>query len=311
MAYRLSLEAPLAENITDILKGEIGRAISVLQTPGHFSKSVHNARKSFKRARAALHLARPLMKPKVFKLYDRRIADAARGLSCARDAQVMLDAARSLEQAHRDTGNAALFAHLTSWLLARLEQTRDSEGMIAVDATLTALENLRDDVAHLPLGDATFDVLLHSARQTYAQGRAFMREALDSEDDERCHDWRKLVQRHWRHMTLFQEAWPAEAKARMGLARDLAEVLGEHHDLLVLRAAIFENAALFPLRRDVKKLAALIKTRQGDLLAEAALLGERLFAEKPKAFFRRMGVYWDTAKLVRRGANAGTLAARA
>jgi CHAD domain-containing protein len=310
MAYRLSLEAPLAENITGILAGEMGRAISVLQTTGQFSKSVHNARKSFKRARAALHLARPLMKPKVFKRYDRRIAVAARGLSHARDAQVILDAARGLEQANRDNGNDALFTHLISWLQARLERTRHSEGTVAVGATLTALENLRDDVSRLPLEDATFDVLLHSARQTYAQGRAFMREALDSEDDERCHDWRKLVQRHWRHMALFQEAWPAEAKARMGLARDLAEALGQHHDLSVLRVAIFENAALFPLRRDVKKLAALIEARQADLLAEAGVLGERLFAEKPKAFFRRMGVYWDTAKLVRRGVSTGTLAAR-
>jgi CHAD domain-containing protein len=299
MAYRLSLDVPVAESIRGIATEELDRAATMLETPGKFSRSVHNARKSFKRVRAVLHLARPLLKPKHFKRADRAVAGVARNLSGTRDAQVLLDTARALQAHTTDPDpdpDPALFAHLISWLQARRDRAEESFGPAAMQEALDAIRGLRPELEGLPLEDAAFEALLASARQTYAQGRAFMRDVLDSGDDERCHDWRKLVQRHWRHMALFQEAWPAEAKARMRLARDLAGALGAHHDLSILRAAIFENAALFPRRRDVVRLGKLTSARQAHLLSEAAILGERLYAEKPKAFFHRMGVYWETAR---------------
>jgi hypothetical protein len=40
-------------------------------------------------------------------------------------------------------------------------------------------------------------------------------------------------------------------------------------------------------------LEAAIEARQADLAREAFLLGRRLYAERPKAFARRLRRYWE------------------
>lgn len=295
MAYRLRLGAPLDKSIRKIACEQLDNAISLLQTPDNASTSVHNARKAFKRTRALLRLAKPVLKQKVFKREDKRIAEIARSLSQARDAQVMFEAAAKLELASGGASGQALFAHLRSWLQARQERMEEGLESGKLQTAVKELTESREDMARLPLDNVTLDALLESAQRTYAHGRDAMREALASEDDEICHDWRKLVQRHWRHVRLIQEAWPEEAKARMALAKELAETLGDHHDLCVLRDTVLANGALFA-RRETARLTALVSERQSELLRHAGNLGEQLYAEKPKALFRRIAVYWETAK---------------
>ena len=41
---------------------------------------------------------------------------------------------------------------------------------------------------------------------------------------------------------------------------------------------------------------AAIRTRQEELLSEALPLGERLYADKPKAYRRRIKAYWKTSR---------------
>jgi hypothetical protein len=43
----------------------------------------------------------------------------------------------------------------------------------------------------------------------------------------------------------------------------------------------------------LEKLLGSISERQDELVADAIDLGERVYAEKPKAFERRMGAYWE------------------
>ncbi len=294
MAYRLSLDAPLDQSIRQIAIEQLDEAISVLQTSGDKSKSVHSARRAFKRTRALLHLAKAHLKPKTFKRENSRIAAVARELSDARDAQVMYDTAAKMQAAL--PSDAPLLAHLVSLLKARLERTESGLAAGRIAAAVEDLGHARQDIAQLEFENAGIGSLLQSARKTYALGRKHMKIALAGGDDETCHEWRKLVQRHWRHTRLFHEAWPDEAKARSALARNLAQTLGEHHDLAILRAAIEGNGALFARRRDVLRLVSLIQDSQAGLLRQAALDGERLYAEKPKNYLHRMTVYWETAK---------------
>jgi hypothetical protein len=41
----------------------------------------------------------------------------------------------------------------------------------------------------------------------------------------------------------------------------------------------------------------LIKARRRELQNDAFAYGERLFAERPKCFVRRLASYWEAAKL--------------
>ena len=75
-------------------------------------------------------------------------------------------------------------------------------------------------------------------------------------------------------------------------AHQLSELLGDHHDLTVL---IDEARAQTPEDPDLETLAELAERRQGELLDEALPSGERLYAEKPRQFTRRLGAYWKAA----------------
>ena len=72
-------------------------------------------------------------------------------------------------------------------------------------------------------------------------------------------------------------------------AQRLRDRLGRYQDLIVLMQMTAPHQPLAPWR---SKLAAPIAERQGVHLAVAARLSGRLFAERPKAFRRRLQAIW-------------------
>jgi hypothetical protein len=85
------------------------------------------------------------------------------------------------------------------------------------------------------------------------------------------------------------EVWPEPIETTAAQAHELAALLGEHHDLAVLAEDLSK-------RREVgerRAFRAAIERRQEELLECALGIGRRLYAEKPKAFGRRLGAYWS------------------
>ncbi len=75
-------------------------------------------------------------------------------------------------------------------------------------------------------------------------------------------------------------------------AHALADLLGDDHDLAVLRATIVHHdppAATAPV--DLDPVVDLIDVRRASLQAQARDVARRLYAEKPKAFARRTRAY--------------------
>jgi hypothetical protein len=73
-------------------------------------------------------------------------------------------------------------------------------------------------------------------------------------------------------------------------AHRLSDLLGDDHDLALLATTVAGDES--EIKADVDPVIALIEHRRGQLQTEAFFLGERLFAERPSAFRRRMRVYW-------------------
>jgi hypothetical protein len=74
-------------------------------------------------------------------------------------------------------------------------------------------------------------------------------------------------------------------------AHDLADLLGDHHDLAVLAEDLRTRDVLDP-----DAIRALIGRRQDELLRRARAIGARLYAEKPKAVGKRLAAYWVAAR---------------
>jgi hypothetical protein len=133
-----------------------------------------------------------------------------------------------------------------------------------------------------------------------------MRAALETGGEEEVHDWRKLVQLHWRHMQLLAKLSPRKAKARIALARDLAEILGRHHDFAMLRETISAMGPEFKPRPGLVGIKRVIAARQRGLLKRAALSGGRLYSERPKEFLKRRDA---AARAMRQAADHAAAAA--
>jgi CHAD domain-containing protein len=129
------------------------------------------------------------------------------------------------------------------------------------------------------------DGLLH----TYERGRRAMLRIGRNPDEEGIHQWRKRAKDLWYQLRVLRNAWPELLSEIADQAHDLADLLGDHHDLAVLREDLTERSLdgerAAPLR-------AAITARQDELVAAAIDLGRRLYAEKPKAFRRRIRKYW-------------------
>lgn len=105
---------------------------------------------------------------------------------------------------------------------------------------------------------------------------------------ENVHEWRKRTKDLWYQLRILRNAWPPVIYETAEQAHDLADLLGDHHDLAVLA----EDLTAREIAGDRDAAKDLIDRRQGELLKCAFEVGERLFAEKPKAFGTRFEAYW-------------------
>ncbi len=137
----------------------------------------------------------------------------------------------------------------------------------------------------LELDRCAADTLVAGSVRAYARGVKALALAQDDTTAANLHDWRKRAKDLWYHQRLLRDAWPELLKAQAGAADQLTKLLGDDHDLAQLAEHLPEETAV---------LDAIAELR-AELQASAWQLGRRLYAEKPKAFGRRLARYLDAA----------------
>jgi CHAD domain-containing protein len=260
------------------------------------AEAVHEVRKALKRWRALLRLlARPLGEQA-----DQMRAEARelmRALSSARDAQSALDAladlrksevsisATSLETIHQrlaDIKNAAEQTGFTKTMRDRLTRYLDY-------ATLS--------LERWPLNAINFDAVADGLIATYRRARQLAPDNWAEADAEHLHDLRRRVVEHRHQMDLIEPLWPRLGQVWAEEAQRLRNRLGACQDLAVL---ISLTAPHQPLAHWRSRLTPVIEARRAVHLKTAARLAGRLFAEKPKAFRRRIAALWSARQAKKR-----------
>jgi CHAD domain-containing protein len=223
-----------------------------------------------------------------------RFRDLGREISRLRDAHAMIEAFDAL-RADIPTAGAAAFEAVREALIARRDRIA-AETEADLGARLAelaeAMRAARDDVAAWTLDARDFDAVGPGLRKTYARGRRAMHRACAHPADGRFHEWRKRVKYHWYHVRLLRDLWPRPMRARRRELKVLAERLGGEHDLSVLRATVRGDPDDFSPGPELEAFLRCLARRQSDLRTAAEPLGRRVFAEKPKAFTRRIAAYW-------------------
>ena len=107
-----------------------------------------------------------------------------------------------------------------------------------------------------------------------------MHEALESEEPELLHEWRKQAKYHALQARLMRQQFPDALDRRVAGVRDLAELLGEVQDIEVVAAGAKgwrERPAGF---------LEVLDARRKSLVTGARAAGAALFSEKPKAWMK-------------------------
>ncbi|HZO09472.1 MAG TPA: CHAD domain-containing protein [Myxococcota bacterium] len=285
-AYRLKLGEPLPGEIGRVARGRIDHALDELRgkTDSTPEEAVHEARKDMKKQRALLRLARGELGKQTFARENACFRDAARELAGARDADVMLETLGALE-----------LPPGLGWELRKLIQaqvarngTRDREA--AAGRAVAILNEARKRVDDWPLAHEGFEAVADGLERTYRRGRRAFRAAVDDPSAEALHEWRKRVKDLWYEHTLLRELWPPVMSAAGDEAHELSDRLGDDHDLVVLAAWVRGH-----LDPDPDFADAVIRRRE-QLQREAFALGERLYAEKPSAYVRRIEGLWNASE---------------
>jgi CHAD domain-containing protein len=242
-----------------------------------------------KKLRTVLRLLRDELGGKVYRRENARFRDAARALSGTRDAEVKLETLESLAE-HGDGLPAEAFE---AWgkILARdreaaINAARDEP---AVAAAISSIDEGLAAIEGWGLEGDSWAMIDSALTRTYRRGRLTMKAAEKGGGEAEFHEWRKRAKDLWYELRLFSAAWPGPLEATAEEAHKLSDLLGDHHDLAVLREDLRERNLG---EGETAALEAAIGRCQEELAAEAFPLGRRLYAERPRDFSRRMRRYW-------------------
>lgn len=256
---------------------------------------MHEARKDLKKLRALLRLVRDAIDDEAYARENARYRDAGRALAGARDAQVKLE---TIEALRADDPRAPAASAIRAYLEA-LESERDAHGRPGAgrDATtaraVSEIEAGRTALAGWAPAASGWELVAGGLARGYRRGRNRLDETRTDPSAEHVHEWRKRVKDLWYHLRILRPLWPQPIDAAAEEAHRLSEYLGDHHDLAVLAADARARRDLFAREQELESLLAAAERRQSELLGAALALGERVYAERPKAFVRRFAAYWS------------------
>jgi CHAD domain-containing protein len=257
--------------------------------------AVHEFRKAMKRWRSILRLYEPMFGDDATQL-RLEARDLARELARTRDARAALDALKDLDK-------ETLSARTRATLKGRLEAI----GASAEAATLTddLRHRMRDTLDHAtsaefgwPVDEVSFAAIADGLAASYGRARDAIPKDWSSAAPEAMHRFRQRVVVHRYQMELAVPLWPKIGRVWVAEAQKLRDRLGHYQDLTVLRNFTAPHQPLAPWR---SRLLPLITARQAEHAAAAERVARRIFAEKPKAFRRRLMGLWESRKAKRRG----------
>jgi CHAD domain-containing protein len=236
-----------------------------------------------------LRLARGTLRSSNRRAINATLRDCGRRLSDARDAEVMIQTVDDLAEHYAGQLPKPTFDAVRAQLEAQAADARTS--LSATGEVARELKSLRSEVKDWRLRRTGWAAFGDGLKRTYKRGRRAYRRAQRKPTAENFHAWRKRAKDLWYHVRVLEPVSPRTMHGYAKEAHQLSDLLGDEHDLAVLRARLVSGDAA--VATDVESVITLIDHRRDQLQAEALLVGARLYAEKPKAFRRRIRAYWD------------------
>ncbi len=287
-------EAP-SSSLRRIVLEQIDGAILQLEREDNLNDGIHEARKHFKRVRAVLRLSRGALPAATYLTENQFFRDQGRILSPVRDSAVYIETIDMLRLRYGQQLSDASFCRLRRSLVEEhgsVLRTFASDEQL-MSSMIERLKGARQRALDWTFRHSEFSLIANGLRRTYRRGLKEKSEAYAQPTTENFHFWRKRVKYLWYQFQILGPLWPALTKVMARECDQLADGLGEEHDLAVLQ----ESPLVQEMERADKGSADLlfaIAARERSRLRRAATpLAERIYVESPNQFTFRMEGYWQ------------------
>ena len=286
-AFRLRRGEGTGDGVRRVARGQLDLAGDGLDAGtgprGDLDGAVHETRKAFKRLRALARVSRDALGDEAYRRENTIFRDAGRRLSGTRDAAVLVQTLDGVVARYREELDDDAFTGLRDALASEAEAASRSlsDDRIAVDAVQGTLEAARRRVGGWPLpDDGGLAMLEPGFERIYRRGRRALKTARRDPDTETLHELRKRAKDLWHAAQVLRPAAPKAMKKLARRAHALSDLVGDDHDLAVLRAAARErHATLAP--GELALLERLIARRRARLQRRALAQARRVYARKP------------------------------
>lgn len=301
MSYEFKAEEPVADAVLRCAREQLDRAVAELSEEINRDPvaAVHNARKAIKKERSLLRLAQGTIPRGERQRDNDALRAAARALSGTRDADVLLASVDQLAERYVGQLPAKTFRAIRKRLESRVAATPPGPAGSALDArAISELGAVRIRVDEWQLRTGGWKAIDGGLVRTYKRGRRALQRARDGGQTQELHSWRKRVKDLWYHERLLAPSCGGAVRGHAKELHKLADLLGDDHDLALLRRELTDG--FMPVPVDVDAVVKLIDHRREELQTAAFGIGERAYAESPKAFRRRMRRSWRAGRSMAR-----------
>jgi len=291
MPFHLQTTESVSAGIRRIAHEQLTGVVQALtEGSGHRDNDIHYARKAMKRMRGLLRLVRWQLSSDEYQRENASCRDAARQLAGLRDATVLV---ATLDSLATDPDEDA--RRLGLLVRHALEDRRRA----AWDDRAAGREQAVGEVlAHVMATDARVDVwplkrngwkmVNDGLSRVYRRGRSEFDACRWQPSTERLHQWRKRVKYLYYQIHILQPMWPVMMNAWEEELDRLGDLLGDDHDLAVLRQRLQKD----DISIDVRPLLVQIGRRRHLLQGQALILGMRIYGERPRDWSRRWHTAW-------------------
>jgi CHAD domain-containing protein len=312
MSFELKPGQSVRKGVRRLAREQMDDALAQLAAPrsGARDNAVHEIRKALKKVRAVLRLVRPVIAKRAFRAENTCLRDAGRPLTEVRDAKILIETLDALARHFKRRAAARSFGKVRRALGDNLRGVRkrvvdEGDAFAVVGADIRRARKRIKDWADVPDKWSSIGSGLEEVYRTAS--RAFEDAARDP-TVEKLHEWRKQAKYLHYQLEVFRPLWPERPGEVAGEADRMGELLGDDHDLAVLRQTLTDDPERFGNGRDTELLLALIDRRRAELEEEFMPLGQRFFQDSPKRFAGRLKGYWKTSRA--RGESEGADAAQ-
>jgi CHAD domain-containing protein len=287
MPFRFKKKESVAKAVRRLCCERLEDALETLEKTARF-EAVHGVRKEIKKLRSILRLTRGKIGKKTYRKYNQALRKGADLLTAFRDAQVKLSAFDDLSKHLK--GKLPPQSKIKNALRDRC-RAEEKRLATAIAPLKAILNESKEELDNLKLKSRGWRAIGPGLKKIYGRGQEAFETIGVEPSDRHFHEWRKRVKDLGHQLSLLCPARPRKLRARTKDLEKLGNLLGDDHDLFMLREFA---AKKFPGTHDIHALEGMIAARQEELRSAAVKLGRRFYREKPNRFSRRIGNYWKT-----------------